>query len=115
MGIAAILFAIAAVGGAVMAAMRLGGKDRPPTALAIVHGLIAAAGLITLIIAIKGQAVATLAIVAIIGFVIAALGGLILFFRFHLRTAALPIPLMLVHASVAVISFILVLVALFAK
>ena len=114
MGTAAILFAIAAVGGAVMAAIRLGGADRPPLAIAIVHGLFAAAGLVTLIVAVTSQAVPVLAKVAVAGFIVAALGGFTLLGLYHLQKRPLPIPLMLVHATVAVISFILLLVGIFA-
>ncbi|WP_243369953.1 hypothetical protein [Geotalea sp. SG265] len=110
---ATILFALAAVGGAVMAALRLGGRELPPTGLAMLHGILAAAGLITLIVTIVGNVVPTLAVASLIGFIIAALGGFTLFFLFHLKKRALPIPIMLVHATVAVISFILLLVVLF--
>jgi hypothetical protein len=110
---ATILFALAAVGGAVMAALRLGGRELPPIALALLHGALAAAGLITLIVTIVGNVVPTLAVAALIGFIIAALGGFTLLFLFHLKQKALPIPVMLVHAGVAVISFILLLVVLF--
>jgi len=113
MGTAAILFAIAAVGGAIMAAMRLGGRPLPPLGLAILHGLIAAAGLITLIVAVSGGTAPTMALVAVAGFVIAALGGLTMILLFHLKQKPLPIPLMLVHGGVAVISFIILLLTIF--
>ncbi len=109
---AAVLFAIAAIGGATMAAIRLGGTPLPPLWLAIVHGLFAAAGLIVLIIAVAGGA-AGAAIVALIGFIIAALGGFTLLLFFHLKKTALSIPLMLVHGAIAVISFIILLVGIF--
>ncbi|SNB44672.1 hypothetical protein [Geobacter sp. DSM 9736] len=115
MGTAAILFALAAFGGAVMVAMRLGGKDLPPTALAVGHGVIAAAGLVTLIAAVKGGAVPALANVALAGFVLAALGGAGLFFLYHMKHRALPMPLMLVHGTVAVLSFAVLLIAVFSS
>ena len=114
MGIAALLFTIAALGGAVMAAMRLGGKELPPLWLALLHGAVAAAGLVTLLVAIKGGGASTIVLVAAGGFFVAALGGLTMFFLFHLKKRALPVPLMLGHAGVAVLSFIALLVALFA-
>jgi hypothetical protein len=113
MGIAALLFTIAALGGAVMAAMRLGGRELPPLWLALLHGAVAAAGLVTLLVAIKGGGVSTIVLVAAGGFFVAALGGLTMFILFHLKKRALPVPLMLGHAGVAVLSFIALLVALF--
>ena len=115
MGIAALLFTIAALGGAVMAAMRLGGRELPPMWLALLHGAVAATGLITLLVAIQGNAVSNIVLLAAGGFIIAALGVLTMFFLFHLKKGALPVPLMLIHASVAVLSFIALLVALFAS
>lgn len=113
MGTAAVLFAIAAVGGAIMAALRLGGRELPPLGLVLLHGILAAAGLVTLIMKVIGNVVPTMAMGALVGFVIAALGGFTLFFLFHLKKKALPIPLMLVHATIAVISFVLLLIVLF--
>lgn len=111
--LAAVLFAIAALGGVVMAFMRLGGKELPPMAIALVHGLFAASGLIALLVAIIGVNAPTSARIALGGFVVAALGGFALF-SFHLRQKALPIPLVIVHGLVAVISFALLLVGIFA-
>jgi hypothetical protein len=110
--IAAILFAIAAVGGVVMAAMRFGGRALPPMVLAVVHGLFAAAGLLTLILAVVGAQASWAAIVAAVGFVIAALGGFALFAH-HLRKQALPISYIVIHGAGAVISFVILLVAIF--
>jgi hypothetical protein len=112
MTVAAILFAIAAVGGAIMAAMRFGGRELPPMGLAIVHGLFAAAGLVTLIVAVVGANASWAAIVAVIGFVVAALGGFMLF-SYHLRRQALPVNYVVVHGAGAVISFLILLAAIF--
>ena len=46
---ATALLAIAALGGLVMAAIRFSGKDHPPTALAMLHGFLAAAAVTLLI------------------------------------------------------------------
>ena len=114
MTLAAILFAIAAVGGVTMAGMRFKGKDYPPMAFALLHGALAAAGLIALLLVVLGPAAPSLATVAVIGFVIAALGGFFLF-SFHLRKQALPIPVVTIHGLVAVISFVILLVAIFGR
>jgi hypothetical protein len=112
MTVAVILFAIAAVGGVIMAAMRFGGRELPPMALAIVHGLFAAAGLVTLILAVVGTQTSWAAIVAVVGFVVAALGGFTLFAH-HLRRKALPINYVVIHGAGAVISFVILLAAIF--
>lgn len=109
---AIVLFAIAALGGIVMAMMRLGGRELPPMGLAIVHGLFAAAGLVTLIITLIGHGYTIATIIALIGFVGAALGGFYLF-SLHLKKQALPIPSMIVHGGFAVISFIILLVGVY--
>lgn len=111
--LAAVLFGIAALGGAVMAFMRLSGKELPPMGLAIVHGLFAAAGLVALLVAVVGANASTQSQIALAGFVLAALGGFFLF-SFHLRQKALPVPIVLVHGVVAVISFVILLLGIFA-
>ncbi len=113
MTLAAVLFAIAALGGVVMAAMRLRGRELPPMGLALVHGLFAASGLIALIFFVVGRTVSTQAMVALIGFIIAALGGFFLF-SFHLRRQALPVPVVIIHGLVAVVSFVVLLRGIFA-
>jgi hypothetical protein len=103
-----ILFAIAALGGATLAVMRI--TNRPlPLALALVHGAVAATALVLLIIAVAtASAPATLATVALVLFILAALGGFVLF-SFHLRTQPLPVPLVLGHGLLAVAAFLLLL------
>ena len=109
MTIALVLFALAALGGLYMAVVRFRGAERPPTAVALVHGAAAAAGLVALIAAVVGGAPEA-AKTALVVLVIAALGGFFLFAQ-HMQKRALPIPVMVVHALVAVIGFIILLVA----
>lgn len=109
----AILFAIAAMAGATMAAMRLQGRELPLLWLAALHGLAAASGLVTLIYTAKSTAVPKVALVSLAGFVLAALGGFTLLLLFHLKKRPLPIPLMLGHATVAILSFIALLIGVF--
>lgn len=107
MTVAILLFAAAAVGGLVIARMRFKGKPYPPMGLALVHGAAAAAGLLTLLVlVVNGQAAGETA--PLVLFIIAALGGFGLFFH-HLRKAPLPIWLVVVHAVVAVIAFLMLL------
>src|SRR5215831_20305519 len=109
MSVALVLFGIAALGGLVMATQRLRGAPQPTLAIALVHGALAAAGLIALIVAVAGGAVPGQARTALIIFIIAALGGFYLFAQ-HLQKKAIPIPVMVVHALVAVVAFIILLV-----
>jgi len=106
---ALVLFGLAAVGGIILALQRFTGKPLPSFPLAIVHGLAAAAGLVALIIFVAGGAGGG-AQTALIFFLIAALGGFYLFFK-HLKQTALPIPVMIVHALVAVTAFLILLVS----
>lgn len=109
MTIALVLFALAAVGGLVLASQRLSGKPLPSLPLALVHGGAAASGLIALIVVIANGGAAGGAKVGLALFLVAALGGFFLFSK-HLRQAALPIPVVIVHAIVAVAGFVTLLV-----
>jgi len=106
---ALVLFAIAALGGVTMAVMRFRGAERPPTGLALLHGAFAAAGIIVLIVAMLSAPNPAQARTALVLFIVAALGGFYLFAQ-HLQKRALPIPVILVHALIAVIGFLILLV-----
>jgi glucose uptake protein GlcU len=110
MNTAAILFAIAALGGITMAMIRFSGRDYPPMWLAIIHGLFAAAGLVALIAVVFGGAATSLSI-ALLLFVIAAIVGFVLF-SYHLKSRPLPIPTMVTHALFAVVAFVILIVVL---
>lgn len=110
MTLALVLFALAAVGGLVMAIIRFGGKPVPPMGIAIIHGLAAAAGLVTLIVGVAGGGAPSAATIALVLFLVAALGGFALFFQ-HLRKGPISIPLMVIHAVVAVAAFLTLLVS----
>ena len=76
---AIVLFAVAALGGIIMAIMRVGGRELPPMGLAIVHGLFAASGLVALILALVGNGYSIATIIALLGFLGAAVVGFYLF------------------------------------
>lgn len=109
----AVLFAVAALGGLTLAVMhfRSGGRERPSTALAVVHGLVAAIALVLLIIGVLGApaGASALPVVALAIFVLAALGGAYLFLGKHLRGQALPSPVVMVHGLAAVAGFLVLL------
>ena len=101
MTIALILFVVAALGGIVLVALRL--MNRPlPLGLALIHGAVAAAGLVTLAIAVvQHPQPSRLPLIALGLLVVAALGGFVVF-SFHLRNRPIPLPLTVVHALIAV-------------
>ncbi len=109
---AAALFGAAALGGLLMAGMRFKGIPRPPAWFAMGHGLVAAAGLTLLIYAALVVGVPSMAQLALGLLVIAAIGGATMNLLFHWKLLPLPIPLMIIHALLAVAGFALLLVCI---
>ncbi len=106
LGWAAILFALAAVGGVVLA-VRIFGGQLPPWALSLGHALLGAAGLVLLLVAVLGGAAAP-ASIALIILVVSALGGFFLA-TFHLRDKLPAKAVVVVHAVAAVVGFAILL------
>ncbi len=94
-----------------MAVIRFGGKPNPPAWLAMLHGFLAAAGLTLLAYAWATTAIPVLASVALLLLLIAAAGGVVLNLGYHLKALPLPKWLIVVHAAIAVVAFVLLLVA----
>ncbi len=105
-----ILFAVAALGGLVLGVLGLRQRDLPMW-LSLIHGVVAAAGLITLILGVVQGNAGSLVIISLILFLIAALGGFVLF-SYHLRKKPHPKGLIVIHALVAVIAFVLLLLGI---
>lgn len=105
--IALIVFAIAAVGGLILAAHVLRGKFAP-WALSVLHALLGAAGLVLLIVLLLQGATMQRVLAGFVLLLVAALGGFFLA-SFHLRRKLPPKAVVLVHASVAVIGFLTLL------
>ncbi|MCE5232111.1 MAG: hypothetical protein ABFC67_01365 [Mizugakiibacter sp.] len=101
---AILIFAVAALGGLFLAAHVL--RDKlAPWAVSILHALLGAAGLVTLILMVL-QGAAPARLTAALGLlVIAALGGFFLA-SFHLRGKVAPKTVVIVHAGVAVVGFL---------
>ena len=111
--VAAGLFTLAALGGLVMAGIRFGRKHNPPAWLAMLHGLLAAAGITLLAYsAWAGQPPAS-ALLALLLFLLAAGGGAILSLAYKWRQRLLPSWLVIAHALLAVTGYVLVLLAVF--
>src|SRR5581483_1694355 len=93
--------------------IRFSGKPHPPTALAMLHGFLAAAAVTLLLYAAFTVGLPAIANLALLLFVIAALGGVVLNLNYHWKLLPLPKWLIVVHAGVAVVGFVLLLVATF--
>ncbi|MGH8213748.1 MAG: hypothetical protein ACREPP_11030 [Rhodanobacteraceae bacterium] len=109
-----ILFAITAVLGLSMVAIREAAKHNPPAWLTLSHGLPAAAGLTLLLYAAFAFGLPTLAIVALVLFLIAAGGGATLNLVYQQRGQLLPRGLMYLHLLLAVSGFVLLGITAFA-
>jgi hypothetical protein len=105
---ALVLLAVTAAGGLLMAGIRFTGADRPPSWLAMLHGLLAASGLTLLLYAGLTSGLAPLAWLGIALLVLAALGGLYLNLGFHDQRLPLPKSIIVGHAIAAVLGFALV-------
>lgn len=110
---AAGLFAVAAVGGIVMATIRMLGKRNPPHWLAMAHGFLAGAGLTLLIYAALMVGLPGRAMIATVLFVLVAAGGVVLNLAYQMKDRPLPVGFMLGHAVLAVVAFVLLLSAAF--
>ena len=104
---ALIAFAVAALGGLVLAAHVLRGK-LAPWALSLLHALLGATGLVLLIVLLLQGLAARPVLIGFGLLVLAALGGFFLA-SFHLRKKLPPKPVVLIHAGVAVVGFLLLL------
>jgi len=107
--VAVALLAIGALGGILMALVRLFRNLNPPTWLAMLHGVLAAAGATLLLYATFAVGIPRLVNVGLAFLLVAALGGVVLNLRYHWQRELLPRGLMVVHALLAVIGFLLVL------
>jgi hypothetical protein len=105
------LLAITAIGGLTMAGLRLANKPQPPTWLAMLHGFLAAAAVTLLVYAWFTTGLPGLAKGAVVLFLLAAAGGVVMNLNYHWKQVPLPIGLMIGHAGIAVVGFVLLVVA----
>lgn len=110
--VAAVLLGVAALGGLLLASLRMKGGN-PPLLFAFVHGAIAAAGLVMLgIAAFTVAAQGGLLKIAFGVIVLAALLGFNLV-RHHLAGRLIPLGALALHALVAVTGFLFLLAYFF--
>lgn len=110
-----VLLAITAVGGLVMAVVSFRGTREPPTWLAMLHGFLAAAAVTLLVYAAATVGLPGTALAALVLFLIAAVGGVVLNLNYHWKRLPLPRWLIVTHALAALAGFVLLLVATFAS
>lgn len=113
MQVAAVVLWIGAILGLIMTWIRFSGAPRPPSWLAMLHGVLAAAGLTLLIFAAATTGIPPLAQVALAVLVVAALGGTAINLRYHSNMLPLPKSWVIGHALVAVTGYLLLLVSVF--
>lgn len=106
-----VLLGLTALGGLLMAGMRLSGRPNPPSAIAMLHGLLAASGLTLVLYAglTAGMPAGAWAGLALL--LAASLGGMVLNLRYHVERVALPIWLVLVHAAAAAVGLAVLAIA----
>jgi hypothetical protein len=104
---AVILLGLGALGGAVLATLRLKGGN-PPIALAAVHGLAAAAGLVALTVVVVSDGHTGAPAIALGLLVAAALVGFFLLAN-HVKGRLIPLPFMFLHGGLAVFGYAVLL------
>jgi len=107
---AAVVFALAAVGGLILAMRHFQGKPLP-VPVAFLHGLLGASGLTLLLIAIASMTEPGSVAIAAVLFGITAIGGFILV-SFHMRSKRHPSALIVLHGGLAVTAFLILLFAI---
>ncbi|HWA39433.1 MAG TPA: hypothetical protein VG873_16370 [Burkholderiales bacterium] len=110
---ACVLLAVTALGGVAMAGIRFAGKPQPPTWLAMLHGLLAGAAVTLLLYGYFTVGLPALAGWALLLFLVAAAGGVFLNLNYHWKALPLPMGMVVGHAAIAVVGFVLLLVATF--
>ncbi len=113
LNLAVVLFAIAALGGLVLASAHFRGKEKPMPVV-ILHGLLAASGLVLLLVPLLRGAAPESVKIPLILFLAAALGGFLLL-AFHLQKKKLPSAVVVVHGGIAVVAFVLLVSGLYLR
>jgi len=109
---ATVLLGITTVGGLFMAGLRFAGADRPPSWLAMFHGLLAASGLTLILYAGFAAGIPRLAWSGTALLLLAALVGTAINLGYHDKRQALPKWLIVVHTLLAVPGYGMILVSL---
>jgi len=108
---ATVLLTVSALGGLVMAGIRFSGQPHPPSWLAMLHGFLSAAALTLLLYAYFTVGLAGMAQLALLLFLVAALGGVFMNLGYHVKNLPLPKGIVLGHAAFAVCGYVLLATA----
>jgi hypothetical protein len=104
---AVVLLAVTAAGGLLAAGFRFSGRPHPPSVVAMLHGLLASAGLTLVLYVAVVNGLPEGAWFGLLALLAAVLGGLVLNLGYHWRNHPLPIWLVLVHAAVAAVGLVI--------
>jgi len=99
---AIVLLLLTAAGGLVMAVLRFTVKDRPPSWLAMLHGVLAAGALTLLLYAGFTAGLPAGVWLGTVLLIAAALGGVYLNLAYHTKLRPLPKSIVVVHGVLAV-------------
>jgi len=107
MWISVVLFLLAAGGGLYLATQHFQRNDAP-FSIAILHGVLAVAGLAFFLIGLASIGTTNLWTWSVVLFVVAAIGGLVLV-SMHAQRRPLPRPVIVFHGLLAIIAWLLLL------
>ena len=110
--LAVLLIALGAVIGLYMAVQHFRGRTPPRGFVAATHGLLAVSGVVVLLVSVRESGMRGIGLVALCLFAIAALGGLYLATQ-HMDQKRLSSPVIVIHALVAVLAFLMTLTAVY--
>lgn len=109
-----ILLVLTALGGVLAAGIRFAGRRHPPTWLAMLHGLLASAGLTLVLYVAVVQGLPGNGWIGLVALLAAVLGGLVLNLGYHWKDRPLPVWLVLGHAVIAAVGLALLGLAVWA-
>jgi hypothetical protein len=110
---ATVLLGLTAAGGVAMAIMRFNGAERPPSWLAMLHGLLAASALTLVLYAGFTVGIPGTVWIGLALLVTAALGGVVLNLMYHVKQLPLPKGGVIFHALLAVVGTVLIWLSAF--
>jgi hypothetical protein len=106
-----LLLVLTAVGGVIAAGFRFSGRPHPPSFVAMLHGLLAAAGLTLIVYVCAVRGLPGGGWIGLVTLLVAVLGGLVLNLRFHWRNVPLPVWLVLLHAVLAATGLVILAIS----
>ncbi|WP_194756401.1 hypothetical protein [Aliidiomarina indica] len=112
MGLASILFLFAMIIGVMLAFARFGKGNNPPPVLVWWHGAFAIVGFLILLYGAFFVGYPPTATTGIVLIALAAIGGLIMHFKYDRKKKLIPVPLVWAHGVAAAIGFLMIIYAM---